>query len=90
LPDELLAGLRDDLAVRTGSNPADIILIEAEAVIWNDGSLGCRQPGVEYTQEPVEGYRVILQVAGRNYDYRVGKHNRFVLCEQTIQPGRRP
>lgn len=82
LPDELLTSLRNDLAARSASNPADIRLISAEAIIWNDGALGCPQPGVHYTQEPIAGYRVLLEASGRTYDYRVGKRNRFVLCTQ--------
>lgn len=82
LPPEVLARLINDLAVRTGSDPAAIVLSGAEAVIWNDGSLGCPRPGVRYTQEQVEGYRVMLRVDGRDYDYRVGRRGVFVLCER--------
>jgi len=82
LPLEVLTRLIDDLAARTGSDPAAIALSGAEAVIWNDGSLGCPRPGVLYTQEQVEGYRVVLRVDGREYDYRVGRRGAFVLCER--------
>ncbi|MGQ9548407.1 MAG: hypothetical protein ACUVSY_07515 [Roseiflexus sp.] len=82
LPDDLLARLIDDLALRSGSDPAAITLVGAEAVIWNDGSLGCPQPGIAYPQVLVEGYRVLLRIGDREYDYRVGRRGTFVLCEQ--------
>lgn len=85
LPADLLARLVSDLAARSGSNPSAITLIGAEAVIWNDGSLGCPQPGIVYPQVQIEGYRVILRIGDRDYDYRVGKSGSFVLCERPIR-----
>ncbi|ABU58354.1 hypothetical protein [Roseiflexus castenholzii] len=87
LPADLLARLIGDLSVRSGSDPSTITLIGAEAVIWNDGSLGCPQPGMIYPQVQIEGYRVVLRVGDRDYDYRIGKGGSFVLCERsTRQP----
>lgn len=85
LPADLLAPLVGDLSARSGSDPSAITLIGAEAVIWNDGSLGCPQPGMVYPQVQIEGYHVILRVGDRNYDYRVGKGGSFVLCERAIR-----
>lgn len=82
LPNDLLTRLIDDLALRSSSDPAAISLVGAEAVIWNDGSLGCPQPGVAYPQVQIEGYRVLLRIGDRDYDYRVGRRGSFVLCEQ--------
>ncbi|MFQ3630476.1 hypothetical protein, partial [Roseiflexus sp.] len=72
LPTDLLARLVGDLALRSGSDPSVITLVGAEAVLWNDGSLGCPQPGMVYPQVQIEGYRVILRIGDRDYDYRVG------------------
>lgn len=82
VPNDLLTRLIDDLALRSSSDPAAITLVGAEAVIWNDGSLGCPQPGVAYPQMLIEGYRVLLRIGDRDYDYRVGRRGSFVLCEQ--------
>ncbi len=82
VPNDLLTRLIDDLALRSSSDPAAITLVGAEAVIWNDGSLGCPQPGVVYPQVLIEGYRVLLRIGDRDYDYRVGRRGSFVLCEQ--------
>lgn len=47
-------------------------LVSSEAVMWPDGSLGCPQPGMSYTQAVVEGMRVVVTADGKQYDYRFG------------------
>jgi hypothetical protein len=89
-PLELLEAIQSDLAARTGSSSEEIYLIRDQAVTWSDGSLGCPQPGVFYTQAPVNGYWVVLQVVGKEYDYRASESGYFLLCEggglPSIQP----
>ncbi len=46
VPDELLNALRDDLMERTGAPLTAIHILQAQEMIWNDGSFGCPQPGV--------------------------------------------
>jgi hypothetical protein len=54
--------------------------VRAESVVWSDGSLGCPEPGMEYTQALVNGYWVIVEAAGKKYDFRVGGGGSFRLC----------
>jgi hypothetical protein len=82
LPAGLLDTLKSDLATRTGVAVDAILFVSAEFVIWNDGSLGCPEPGVSYIQILIEGYRVILSADGTNYDYRTGRGDEFILCER--------
>jgi hypothetical protein len=42
-------------------SPNDIVLTRVEQVTWSDGSLGCPQPGLMYTQMLVPGYRVSVR-----------------------------
>jgi len=74
--DEIIA----DAAQRAGVDPADVTVVSAEARTWGDGSLGCPQPGMYYTQVTVDGYQVIVSAGGNTYDYRVGG-GRPRLCE---------
>lgn len=60
---------------------SDVELVSAEAVTWNDGSLGCGKPGEVYTQALVDGYQVIIEVDGERYDYRIGSGTDVRLCE---------
>jgi hypothetical protein len=80
-PASLLEDIRTDLAQRSGADREDMLVIRDQAVIWSDGSLGCPQPGVFYTQALVPGYWVVLQVGEVEYDYRASDRGYFVLCE---------
>ena len=57
-----------------------LVIVRAEPVVWNDGSLGCPEPGMEYTQALVNGYWVVIEAAGQSYDFRVGRGGSFQLC----------
>jgi hypothetical protein len=70
-----------DLAGRLQVAPAEIEYLDFEAVVWPDGSLGCPQPGMEYTQVLVEGFRIRLQHAGQIYEYHGGGRRAPFLCE---------
>lgn len=82
VPAAIMAKLRADLTKRAGVEDRAISLVSAEAVTWNDSSLGCPQPGIGYMQVIIEGYRVILQAGGVDYDYRTGQNGQFVLCNK--------
>jgi hypothetical protein len=80
-PASLLEDIRADLAQRSGADREEMVVIRDQAITWNDGSLGCPQPGVFYTQALVPGYWVVLQVGEVEYDYRATERGYFVLCE---------
>jgi hypothetical protein len=86
VPGELLDSILKDLSERTGIPREMIVIIEDQAVLWNDGSLGCAKPGEFYTQALVNGYRVILEINGETYDYRASDRGYFFLCEGRFRP----
>jgi hypothetical protein len=71
---------RADGARRTGVAAEALELISAEAVTWSDGSLGCPQPDVLYTQALVPGYRVRLRGPAGAMDYHASARGALVLC----------
>jgi hypothetical protein len=85
IPDAVLASVMDVAATEAGVAPADVTVVSAEPVTWGDGSLGCPQPGVMYTQALVDGYRVVVEAGGEQLDYRVG-NGQVRLCEG-FEPG---
>jgi hypothetical protein len=85
VPNELLQTIQKDLAERIGADLANITVIQAQAVVWNDGAMGCPQPGVMYTQSMVSGYRVMLEVEAQKYDYHAAETGYFILCENALQ-----
>jgi hypothetical protein len=74
----------DDAARRSGVQRAQLKVINAERVTWSDGSLGCPQPGVAYTQALVPGYRIRIEGGGEVFNYHAGRRGPPILCP----PGR--
>jgi hypothetical protein len=81
LPEAAWTAILDDLSRRLGERVVDPTVISGVAKTWNDGSLGCPQPGQLYTQALVEGFQVVLEVDGEQFDYRVGSGTDVRLCE---------
>jgi hypothetical protein len=82
VPRAVLDAVRARLAADTGLDAAAAEVKVAEEVEWSDGSLGCPEPGMLYTQALVPGYRVVLGLDGRDYDYRVvARGGGIRLCE---------
>lgn len=73
--------LIDDLEQRKGVQRDAIRVIHIEEKTWNDGSLGCPQPGNAYTQALVDGFYIVLQADGNDYPYHTSGTRYFVLCE---------
>lgn len=73
-----------DLEARTGSPRSALRLAAFEGVTWNDGSLGCPQPGVMYTQALVPGYRFVFALGDRQYNYHTNRSTTFVYCEKPL------
>lgn len=80
-PAELLNAIKSDLSALTGVATDEILVIRDQATVWSDGSLGCPQPGILYTQALVNGYWVVLQVGEEEYDYRAAESGYFFRCE---------
>ena len=59
-----------------------LVIVRAESVVWGDGSLGCPEPDMAYTQALVNGYWVVIKAAEHTYDFRVGSGGSFRLCPE--------
>ena len=81
VPEAAWTAIIDDLSRRLGEPVVDPTVLSAVARTWNDGSLGCPQPGQLYTQALVEGFQVVIEVNGEQFDYRVGRGADIRLCE---------
>lgn len=69
-----------DLAKRLGIGAGEVTVVSSTEVTWSDGSLGCPEPGMNYTQALVEGRRIILEVAGKQYHYHSAGTRTPFLC----------
>ena len=82
VPKGILDPILKDAAKLANVPGEQLVIVRAESVVWNDGSLGCPEPGMMYTQALVNGYWVIIDAAGRTYDYRVDSGGSFRLCPE--------
>ena len=82
LPTSVIEPVVADVAKLAGVPADQVTVISAEAVTFPDGSLGCPQPGMVYTQALVDGYKIIAEAGGKTYDYR-GTGSTFRLCTTT-------
>jgi hypothetical protein len=79
-PAGMIEAALDDAANRSTIARADIGVASAAAVTWPDGSLGCPQPGMMYTQALVAGYRIVLQAGEQTLNYHAMSRGRPVFC----------
>jgi hypothetical protein len=86
VPADILAAILADATSETDLDPSEILVVRAESVTWPDGSLGCPEPGMMYTQALVDGYQVVLDADGEELDYRVGESGAFRICVDSGAP----
>ncbi|MEP7113253.1 MAG: hypothetical protein ABI862_08310 [Ilumatobacteraceae bacterium] len=72
-----------DLATLLSVDASTISTVSAKSVTWPDGSLGCPQSGMNYTQVTVDGALIELAVDGTTYRYHSGGSRSPFLCHKT-------
>lgn len=81
VPGALISAILDHAAETTGSAASDFTVARAEQVVWSDGSLGCPQPGVVYTQALVDGFLVVVEHDVTRLEYHAAASGGFKLCQ---------
>ena len=69
-----------DLAAHLGIEPEAVQVVAVEEVTWRDGSLGCAEPGMVYTQALVDGARITLRAEGVEHEYHQGGSGTPIRC----------
>ena len=69
-----------DLAERLDVDPAEIVVVSVDEVDWPDGSIGCPQPGMVYTQAIVNGSKIVLRYDDTDYAYHQGGSRSVFYC----------
>jgi heat shock protein HslJ len=85
--DDVVSRALADLAERLDIDADAIRVVEAGRVTWSDGSLGCPEPGVAYTEALVDGWRVILEHGGARFSYHAGPDGEPFLCDRPLGDG---
>jgi hypothetical protein len=73
---------RTDLAARLKIAVAQIQVVSFEQVEWPDASMGCAKPGVMYIQVITPGYKIVLAVDGKTYEYHGKAQDAPALCQK--------
>ena len=68
------------LASETSTAEDQIEMVSAERTDWPDSSLGCPEPGRAYLTVITPGYRVILKVGTRQYEYHTNDSKMAIRC----------
>ncbi len=69
-----------DASKRTGLAVGKLEVVESIAVTWPDGSLGCPEPGMNYTMALVPGYRIRIQAGEQLLNYHASARGHWVFC----------
>lgn len=86
-PAAFLDAVLADASARSGVPQDQLVIREARAVTWSDGSLGCPEPDQAYIQILIDGYQVIVEAGDTIYDYRLDGQGNFKLCGSGLSPG---
>lgn len=78
--------LIEAVAADAGVDASLVRIKKAEAVTWRDGSLGCPEPGMAYSQALIEGYWVVLSADQQDFDMRVTSGGRYSRCLNSKKP----
>ncbi|MEZ5474990.1 MAG: hypothetical protein R3E72_08305 [Steroidobacteraceae bacterium] len=78
----VLQHARTGLADKRGS----LVIKSARRVTWNDGSMGCPQPGMFYTQALVPGYLLVVSDGDREIAYHTDLKRNYLRCDQPLSP----
>ena len=91
LPREVRRAVVADAAqTLQGSRAHQVVLVRAEQVTWSDGSLGCPEPGRQYAQMLVPGFRVVAKTASGERVYHTDSRAVAVSCTPaTVEPDAR-
>jgi hypothetical protein len=80
LPASIVDPIVAEIAGLAGVGVGQVTVVSAEAITFPDGSLGCPEPGMLYTQALVDGYKVVATAAGQTFDYRGTGPGAFRRC----------
>ena len=82
-PNQSIAQLQQavlDTARRADVPESAVQVVSVQAREWPDTSLGCPKPGMFYAQVVTPGYLIVLEAAGRSFEYHTDSGRRVELC----------
>jgi hypothetical protein len=83
VPKSVRSAVVADAAKRFNVAESAVVLVRAERVTWGDGSLGCAEPGMYYTQNLVPGYLVVAKTGAGELLYHTDSREQAKSCAWT-------
>jgi hypothetical protein len=80
VPRDVRRAVAADAANRFKVAESSVVLTGAEQVMWSDGSLGCPEPGILYTQMLVPGFRVTAKTQEGQLIYHTDSRGNARTC----------
>lgn len=84
-PADLRFKIAEDLAQRLHVDATDLQVVAIEPVVWDDGALGCPQPGKSYIAAQTPGFLILFQYDAKTYQYHASDRGAFVYCPNPTQ-----
>lgn len=81
-PAPLVERIRQDLARRLGTSPAQITVVDSTPMTWSSPALGCPAPGMAYAAVETPGFQVTLDAFGQKHSYHTDTRETFAACLQ--------
>lgn len=75
-----------ELAQRLDVPEGEVAVAGWAEVTWPDGSLGCPQEGMMYTQALVPGEQLVLRATGELFSYHAAQGEEFAYCADPRPP----
>lgn len=75
-----------DLATNESVEPDAVTVAGYHEVTWSDGSLGCPEPGMMYTQALVPGSLLVLESNGELFSYHGANGKPYKFCADPKLP----
>lgn len=74
----------DDLAQTLTVSPDEVLLLSAARTTWTTLDLGCND-ALRPVPMHTEGYRLLLRVGGKTYEYHTDTHSRIRRCTGQVE-----
>jgi hypothetical protein len=84
VPRDVRRAVVADAAKRFKVEESAVVLVNAEKVTWNDGALGCPEPGKMYAQMMVDGFRLVAKTAAGSLLYHTNASGDVVNCRVPV------
>jgi hypothetical protein len=80
VPRDVRRAVVADAAKRFAVAPSAVVLVKAEKITWSDSSLGCPEPGHQYAQTLVDGFRIVAKTRAGSLTYNTDRGANAIAC----------